>query len=272
MSDLSLRLRAPVVSLAALLCLGLMGFGAGLQTSGAEAAEPLPVPTGTDLDYQLGGAAAVPERVGIVVRDRTASPTRPADGIYDVCYVNGYQTQPDAKRFWRAHWDLVLKRDGRPVVDSAWGEWLLDLRTRRQRRDLAHIVGRWTQGCADDGFDAVEFDNLDSFTRSRGLLERDDALAYADLLLDGAHDAGLAAGQKNLAGWDGSRLGYDFVVAEECGRYHECGSYTEHYGSAVLSIEYRRQDFDWTCSRFGDELPVVLRNRDLTPGGVHRWC
>lgn len=245
---------------------------AGLLTARARAAEPLPLPTGTDLDYQLGGAAAVPDRVGIVVRDRTASPTPTAAGIYDICYVNGYQTQPDAKRFWRQHWDLVLQRGGRPVVDSAWGEWLLDLRTPQQRHDLARIVGRWTQGCADDGFDAVEFDNLDSFTRSRGLLEREDNLAYADLLLRAAHDAGLSAGQKNLAGWDGSVVGYDFVVAEECGRYRECASYTAHYPGAVLSIEYRRQDFDWTCRHFGEELPVVLRNRALSPGGVHRWC
>jgi hypothetical protein len=227
------------------------------------------LPTGTDVDYQLGGAADVPGHVGIVVRDRTAPPL---EGRYDVCYVNGFQTQPDERRFWRRHWRLVLKHDGRPVTDQAWGEWLLDVRTPAKRRALSRIVGRWTRGCANDGYQAVEYDNLDSFTRSHHLVTRRQAVAYAALLVDRAHAAGLAAGQKNLAGFDGTTIGYDFAVAEECGRYRECGAYTKVYGDQVLAIEYRRRDFRWTCRHVGDELAVVLRDRELRPKGVHAWC
>ncbi|HEU5037107.1 MAG TPA: endo alpha-1,4 polygalactosaminidase [Nocardioides sp.] len=229
----------------------------------------LALPTGTNVDYQLGGAADVPDHVGIVVRDRTSAPT---GDRYDVCYVNGFQTQPGQRGFWRHHWRLVLKDGGTPVTDDAWGEWLLDVRTLAKRTALARIVGRWTQGCADDGFDAVEFDNLDSFTRSHHLVTRRQAAAYAALLVEAAHRAGLAAGQKNLAGFDGTRIGYDFAVAEECGRYRECDAYTDVYGDRVLAIEYRRQDFRWTCRHVGDDLAVVLRDRDLTPEGVHAWC
>ena len=211
----------------------------------------------------------MPDHVGIVVRDREAEPV---EGTYNVCYVNGFQTQPGERRFWRQHWRLVLKQGGKPVADDAWGEWLLDVRTKAKRRDLARIVDRWTRGCADDGFDAVEFDNLDSFTRSRGLVERREALAFARLLVRGAHRAGLAAGQKNLAGYDGTRIGFDFAVAEECGRYRECDAYTEAYGDRVLAIEYRRADFRWTCARHGEQLAVVLRDRDVTPTGVREWC
>jgi hypothetical protein len=167
---------------------------------------------------------------------------------------------------------LVLHRHGRPVVDGAWGEWLLDLRTPAKRKRLARIVGRWTAACARDGFDAVEFDNLDSFTRSHGLLTRRDAVAYARVLVRRAHRAGLEVGQKNLAGFDGTRVGYDFAVAEECGRYHECATYARHYGRRVLAIEYRRRDFRWTCAHFGKRLPVVLRDRALSRTGVRRWC
>ena len=227
------------------------------------------LPVQSDVDYQLGGSAAVPDHVGIVVRDRSAHPLA---GKYNVCYVNGFQTQPNQKAFWHRHWNLVLKEGGKPVTDQSWGEWLLDVRTPAKRRALARIVGRWTQGCADDGFDAVEYDNLDSFTRSHHLLTRRQAVAYAALLVRGAHDAGLVAGQKNLAGFDGTTIGYDFAVAEECGRYRECGAYTDVYGDQVLAIEYRRQDFRWTCRHAGDDIPVVLRDRDLTPGGVHEWC
>ena len=59
---------------------------------------------------------------------------------------------------------------------------------------------------------AVELDNLDSWTRGRG-------------------------------------LGYDFAVAEECGRWRECGAYVEDYGRHVLVVEY------------GDGAT-----------GVRRWC
>ncbi|MBZ5736625.1 endo alpha-1,4 polygalactosaminidase [Nocardioides mangrovi] len=228
-----------------------------------------PLPTGTDVDYQLGGDRPVPAHVGIVARDRESAPI---DGKYNVCYVNGFQTQSNERKFWKKHWNLVLKKNGKAVEDSAWGEWLLDVRTASKRERLARIVGRWTDGCADDGYDAVEFDNLDSFTRSHHLITKKEAVAYAGLLVDAAHDAGLAAGQKNLAGFDGTSIGYDFAVAEECGRYRECASYTKFYGDRVLAIEYRRQDFRWTCQHVGDDLPVVLRDRNLTTHGVRKWC
>jgi hypothetical protein len=158
------------------------------------------------------------------------------------------------------------------VVDEAWGEWLLDIRTAAKRERLAAIVGRWTRGCARAGYDAVELDNLDSFTRSHRLLTRRQAVAYARLLVRDAHRAGLAAGQKNLAGLDGRRVGYDFAVAEECGRYDECGAYTRVYGDRVLAVEYRAADFRRTCRQHGARLAVVLRDRDLSPRGVRRWC
>jgi hypothetical protein len=236
-------------------------------TAPASAVEPLPV--GTDVDYQLGGVRAVPTSVGIVVRDRKAPPI---PRRYNVCYVNGFQTQTDERRFWNRRPALILRRHGHRVIDSAWGEWLLDIRTPAKRGRLAKIMGSWTRGCAADGFDAVEFDNLDSFTRSHRLIVRSQAIAFARLLVRNAHAAGLAAGQKNWAGYDGTRIGYDFAIAEECGRYRECAAYVADYGRRVLSIEYRRIDFRWTCAHFGSRLPVVLRDVDLTPRGVRRWC
>ncbi|KAA1421510.1 endo alpha-1,4 polygalactosaminidase [Nocardioides humilatus] len=251
------------VALVVAVLLGALG------SPGPAAADPLP--PDTDLDYQLGGDNdAIPDTVGIVVRDRTSPPM---PGRFNVCYVNGFQTQPDERRFWRRnHWDLVLKQAGRPVVDEVWGEWLLDIRTPDKRRALARIVGGWTEGCASDGYDAVEYDNLDSFTRSHRLLTRRNAIAFARLLVDRAHDAGLTAGQKNLADWDGTAVGFDFAVSEECGRWRECRLYEQSYGDQVLAIEYRRSDFDRTCASHGDLWPVVLRDLDLTPRGVHEWC
>ncbi len=225
-------------------------------------------PGGGDVDYQLGGAVRPAARVDIVVRDRNAPP---APGRYNVCYVNGFQTQPDEAAFWRHRWSLVLKKDGRPVVDEAWGSGS-DIRTTTKRAALARIVGRWIDGCARDGFDAVEFDNLDSWSRSRGLVTRAQARAFARTLVARAHANGLAAGQKNWAELDGTALGFDFAVAEECGRYAECGKYVASYGRRVLVIEYRRADFTRACSRWGSRLGIVLRDRALSRNGVRAWC
>jgi hypothetical protein len=251
------------------LLLVLVGAPASADVAQTSAQSVNLPPSGTDWDYQLGGARPVPDQVGIVERDRRAPPVA---GKYNICYVNGFQTQADEKAFWHRHWGLVLKRGGRPVVDSVWGEWLLDLRTSAKRASLADSMGRWTTRCATDGFDAVEYDNQDSFTRSHRLLTSAEADAYSRLLVAGAHAAGLAAAQKNRAGWDGTTVGFDFAVAEQCGQYHECGSYVHHYGSHVLAVEYRDKAFADTCSHWADRIAVVRRDVDLTRHGTRRWC
>jgi hypothetical protein len=254
----------PPLVLAVLSCL----LGGLLVPAYSGASITLP-PGDTDWDYQLGGARSVPDHVGIVERDRHA---KPVPDTYNVCYVNGFQTQVEQKRFWRQHhWSLVLKDHGKPVVDSVWGEWLLDTRTSAKRHSLARIIGRWTVRCAKDGFDAVEFDNLDSWSRSHHLLSRGDNKKYAALLVKRAHAAGLAAAQKNWAEWDGTSVGFDFAVAEQCAQYHECGSYLEHY-LRVLAVEYHPTAFRRACAHWSTKLAIVRRDVDLTRDGVRRWC
>ena len=232
-----------------------------------------PPPAGTGWDYQIGGVRSAPAEVGIVDRDRHAEPM---SGRYNICYVNGFQTQPDERRFWRrspARWRLVLKHERHAVVDSVWGEWLLDIRTEGKRERLSTIVGRWIDGCAADGFDAVELDNLNSFARSHGLISRADARHFAAMLIGRAHVVGLAVGQKNWVelGARGPRLGFDFAIAEECGRWRECAGYVATYGDHVLDVEYRGQDFAWACSNF-PALSIVRRDLDVSPGGPAEWC
>ncbi len=259
-----------MVLLTSSLLTAWLGSSIGVERSTGVAGPPAVPPANGDWDYQLGGATDPAATVTTVVRDRRAEPR---EGAYSICYVNGFQTQPDEKRFWRERWDLVLQKGGDPVVDSAWGEWLLDIRTDRKRQRLARIVGRWTTACAEDGYDAVELDNLDSFSRSRGLVSAADARAFARLLAADAHAAGLAVAQKNWVelGARGPRIGFDFAVAEECGRWRECQGYVDVYGPAVLMVEYRNGDFAWTCDRFADH-PVVRRDRALSADGVRAWC
>ena len=126
------------------------------------------------------------------------------------------------------------------------------------------------------GFEAVEFDNLDSWTRF-------DGTPLAGHVPFGsarrsptprsrrrAHQLGLAAAQKNtveLTRRGAPAIGFDFAIAEECGRYGECEAYRRLYGDRVIVIEYRRQDFDAACQGVGARVSVVLRDRDVTRPG-----
>jgi len=155
------------------------------------------------------------------------------------------------------------------VVDPDWDEIFIDVSSPQKREAVAAIVGGWIDGCASAGYDAIEIDNLDSFSRSGGLLTEEDAVATMRLFSERAHSNSLAIAQKNSAELVERRaeLGTDFAVAEECNRYDECDVYTGGYGQHVLVIEYRRQDFDAGCAAFPG-LSIVLRDLELVPAGT----
>jgi hypothetical protein len=233
-------------------------------------------PPNARFDYQLGGAYPPPAGVTVVTRDRTEAP---APGLYNICYVNGFQIQSGDVAWWKAnHPDLMLRdKAGKLVVDPDWNEIMLAPTTSTRRTALAGVIGEWITKCAADGFDAVEIDNLDTFTRAHRLISEDDAVAQMRLFADAAHAAGLPIAQKNAAEITGrqAEMRTDFAVAEECDRWKECDAYTRAYGDHVLVIEYRRRDFDAGCAAYPG-LSIVLRDADLvTPldkGYVYRGC
>jgi hypothetical protein len=134
-------------------------------------------------------------------------------------------------------------------------------------------VGGWIDDCAARGFDAVEPDNFDSYTRSRGLLTAHDTVAFIRLLSAHAHGRRLAVAQKNTAGLatDRARNGLDFAVAEECGAFGECGRYTAAYGDHVIDIEYGGPGLRGACAGWGDRLSIVRRDLDLVAPGDSRY-
>jgi hypothetical protein len=229
-----------------------------------------PPPANAVFDYQIGGAYPPAADVTMVDRDRSAAP---AEGLYNVCYLNAFQTQPSENGWWQEHHDALLLRDrsGGFVEDPDWpGERLLDISTPAHRAELATIVGGWLAGCAAHGYRAVEPDNLDSYSRSRGSLSSGDAVAYAKLLVASAHSDGLAIGQKNTPQLARSGLGFDFAIAEECAVYDECGTYLDAYGGRVYEIEYTdngTEAYHRACADHGARISIVLRDRGVAPAG-----
>lgn len=225
-------------------------------------------PANAGFDYQIGGAYTPPAGVKVVSRDRGDAP---APGLYNICYVNGFQAQQADDDWWNTeHPELVLRdAQGDPVIDPDWDEMLLDTSTPEKRQALAEIVGGWIQGCGTQGYDAIEIDNLDSYSRSGGKLSQANNVAFMKLLSDIGHQAGLAMGQKNSTELVGKakEMSTDFAVAEECNRYSECADYKSGYGDLVFVIEYRDQDFAAGCKDF-PELSIVRRDVDVSPPGA----
>lgn len=244
--------------------------GAASPSAGAVA---LP-PAGASFDYQLGGSYPAPDGATVVERDSTS---KPAKGTYGICYVNGFQSQPGVK--WPSEL-LVHRSSGALLVDPGWpDEHLFDVSTATNRTAIADRLGTTIRRCAKVRFQAIEFDNLDSYTRSKGALTKTDAVAFATLLVKRAHAAGLAVAQKNAAELvsRSAGIGFDFAVTEECDRYRECAVFLKAYGDRVFDIEYAgelRGSAASVCRRA--TVATIIRDQNLVAKGkagyVYRAC
>jgi endo-alpha-1,4-polygalactosaminidase (GH114 family) len=249
-------------------------------------AAPAPAgpPPDAKFDYQIGGDYPLPPGVEVVSRDWFIGSAVPA--AYSICYVNAFQTQddergvdrPDERSNWPAR--LVLRRLG---DDPNWGgEYLVDISSASKRARAADWVQQMIRVCADKGFDAVEYDNLDSWTRFDGTpvadrvpFGKEQAIRYAKALTKRAHALGLAVAQKNTLQLSRrqsrERIGFDFAIGEECARYRECGDWRPRFGNHVIDIEYRRSDFRRACRAIGSTVSVALRDVNVTRPGSRTY-
>ncbi|CAL9653531.1 endo alpha-1,4 polygalactosaminidase [Streptomyces sp. enrichment culture] len=266
----STRSRVILAACAAAAC------GAAVFIPSAEAAEPAPPPVHAGFDYQIGKPYTPPENVTVVSRDWQEDP---AEGLYNICYVNAFQTQEEGEDWGPDDWDqnLLLKdADGVVIKDEVWNEGILDITSDAKRQAIAEKINEQIDTCAAKGFDALELDNYDSFTREAavGRISEDDAQTYMRMLSAYGHDKGLAVGQKNtleLAA-NHEENGLDFAIAEECGdqkevedgvvTYDECAAYIEEFGNNVIMIEYTDEGMANACE-YGDRVSVVQRDTEV---------
>ncbi|MEU8825657.1 endo alpha-1,4 polygalactosaminidase [Streptomyces sp. NPDC048636] len=238
----------------------------------AQAASFTPPPVNADFDYQINGGYTPPPGVTVVSRDWKDSP---AQGLYNICYVNAFQTQKIGEVDGPADWDqnLLLKdANGETVIDEAWREAILDITTDAKRQAIANKINGQIDTCASKGFNALELDNFDTYSRDvvAGKITEDDAQAFMRLLSSYGHSKGLAVGQKNTVELAPNRVanGLDFAVAEECGdpSWNECGKYISAFGNNVIMIEYTDAGMANAC-QYADRVSVVQRDvAVLKPG------
>jgi hypothetical protein len=156
------------------------------------------------------------------------------DGRAVVCYVSAGSWER-----WRRDADRFPERVlGRPL--QGWpGERWLDV---RRIRLLAPIMRARIDGCADKGFDGIEFDNVEGYANRTGFpISSEDQLAFNAWLANAAHRRGLSVALKNDLEQVEDLLSYfDFALNEECFTYRECDRLTPFVeaGKAVFGVEY----------------------------------
>ena len=244
----------------------------------SSAPEPVQPPPGVGLDYQLGGDYPLPEGAELVVRQWRDGEAEP--DAYSVCYVNAFQTEaeeghPDHASNWPPG---TIWFEGE---DPAWpGEHPVDISSNRQRRLAVEFLTARLEECVVRGFQAVELDNLDTWLRYPDApFDRDDAVAYARLVVEEATSLGLAVAQKNtpeLLDVARTEIGFGFGIVEECGEHDECQAFVDTYDGRVYAVEYTEEGLAAACAAIGDVAGVVLRDRELVtpddPGYVHGTC
>lgn len=227
--------------------------------------EPVQPPPGVGFDYQLGGDYPLPAGAELVVRQWSGGSAD--EDAYSVCYINAFQTEAEP-----GHPDSIINWPEGLVWDEAedpeWpGEHPIDISSNRNRRTAVDFITHRFQECVERGFDAVELDNLDTFTRYPDApFDRDDAIAYARLLVDAATELGLAVGQKNtpeLLDVARTEIGFGFAIVEECGQFEECQAYVDTYEGRVYDVEYTDEGLTAACEAIGDVAGVVQRDVGL---------
>ncbi|GHH96447.1 endo alpha-1,4 polygalactosaminidase [Streptomyces capillispiralis] len=257
-----------VVGLAVAAACGTAAALLGPFRSEAAPTVTLP-PVNAPFDYQIGGPYQPADDVEVVTRDVKESPV---PDLYNICYVNAFQTQEEGEVGGPQDWDqdlLLTGEDGTVVIDPDWDEVILDISEDGKRERIAAEIDKQIDLCDEKGFDAVELDNYDTYARDvvGGAITADDAQLYIRLLSSYAHSKGLAVGQKNTVELAGQheRNGLDFAIAEECGdpRWNECGRYVSAFGDHAIFIEYTDEGMRNACA-YADRVSVVRRDVEVS--------
>jgi hypothetical protein len=176
-------------------------------------------------------------------------------GGHAICYLSAGTAEnfrPDYQeyvRFNRTHDHSLI---GKPFSGRFPNEYWLNINNDHGQRSfiLRELTAR-TRKCANAGFDAVEYDNVETYaqpTRVTGWkVSAHTQLIFNKALARMAHANGLAVGLKNDLGQVPKlEPDFDFAVNEQCFQYRECTNNPSpgykaflRDGKPVFQVEYR---------------------------------
>ena len=159
-------------------------------------------------------------------------------GLKVVCYMDAgtYEPgRPDSNSF---------PTSLRGSAVQGWpGEFWLDVRPSGPNyATLQSIMLARFKECQSKGFDAVEPDNIDSYTNNPGFsTTAADQIAYDEWIADTVHGLGMAVFQKNDLDQISTLLPYfDGILDEECNKNSECNTLVPYVtaGKPAWNAEY----------------------------------
>ncbi len=169
-----------------------------------------------------------------------------ANGAHTICYVDAGTDEP-----FRPDHQAYVNFDnacggcllGKPVAGFREERWLNINNDQGQRTFILGEVSARVDRCRADGFDAVEFDNVEAYPNDTGLPISEAAqLLFNTALANLAHQKGLTVGLKNDVAQVGDLLPYfDFAINEQCQQFNECSTLDPFVsaGKAVIQVEYQ---------------------------------
>jgi hypothetical protein len=168
-----------------------------------------------------------------------------AAGAKAICYLSAGTDEP-----FRPDHQLYVDFDttcggclfGKPVGGFREEHWLDIDDDQGQRTFILGRVAARLDRCKADGFDAVEFDNVEAYANPTGLpISEATQLLFNASLANLAHARGLTAALKNDLGQVTELVPYfDMAVNEQCQQFDECAALDPFIdaGKAVFQVEY----------------------------------
>ncbi len=171
-----------------------------------------------------------------------------ANGIRAICYIDAGTYEPGRSD------DSLFPAGLKGSAVSGWpGELWLDVRPAGPNYSaLKSIMVARAQMCQTKGFDAIEWDNVDSYENSPGFATTaSDQITYNTFLATTAHTLGLSAGLKNDVDQVATlQPSFDFSIDEECFKYSECSTETPFINDNKAVFETEYSDDGMTTAQF----------------------
>lgn len=137
-----------------------------------------------------------------------------------------------------------------------------------------HLIAARVDQCVADGFDAVEFDNMDGYTNDPATLTASEQLTYNRALASLAHSKNLGVFLKNdVDQLTALQPDFDGAINEQCNEFGECGGYSVFLNANKPVFQAEYQSGTGGCaSAVAAGRNAIYRDINLTAAGRYVKC